>query len=90
MIYFILWVVFLLTVLLAVPVAAFVEKRRLQAANPTVPTDPDAEAEAWSDDDPGEADPFADAQPVPNGAEEAVEFGEVEGDDEFAEFDEIS
>ena len=90
MIYFILWVVFLLTVLLAVPVAAVVEKRRLQAANPTVPTDPDAEAEAWSDDDAGEADPFADAQPAPDGAEEPVEFGEVEGDDEFAEFDEIS
>ena len=53
-------------------------------------TKADAESEAWSDDDPGEADPFSDAQPVPDGAEEPVEFGEVEGDDEFAEFDEIS
>ena len=99
MIYFILWVVFLLTVLLAVPVAAFLEKRQYRAANPSEAIDPIADragtdGEDWSDEQPADHDSPAEVDPLSGGGaanevEEAVEFGEVDGGDEFAAFDDI-
>ena len=87
MLYFVLWVIFLLIVLLAVPVVAQVEKRRYRAAHPKVAGNAEV-AEQWSDDEDPDAD-FGGEADVIEESEEAVEFGEVDGDDEFADFDEI-
>ena len=99
MIYFILWVAFLLTVLLAVPIAAFLEKRQYRAANPVEATDPivaqaGTNGEEWSEEQPADAESPGEVDPLLGGAsanavEEAVEFGEVDGGDEFAAFDDI-
>ena len=83
MLYFIAWVVFLLVVVLAVPIAAFLEKRRYAAANPRSEIEDDqASFEEAESADPGEPDDGF-------GGEEVVEFGEVEatGGDDFSAFD---
>ncbi len=80
MIYFSLWVVFLLTVLLAVPVAAFLEKRKYRVANPKP---------AQASEEPSEGD--ADLEPMDDDAkmDEVAEFSEVNGGDDFSSFDDI-
>jgi hypothetical protein len=81
MMYFILWVVFLLTVILAVPIVSFVENRKRQAAlGPRVKEseeelEADGESEAF-EEEPGEA------------TFEAVEETPLGGDD-FSAFEEI-
>lgn len=96
MIYFFLWVAFLLTVLLAVPIASYLEKRKYRAANSSLMTEQAGESgEEWSEEASGEADPMGDGDPLSSAdsgasqVEEAVEFGEVDGGDDFAAFDDI-
>lgn len=81
MIYFFFWVVFLLVVLLAVPIAAFLEKRKYRAEHPEqfvqeepVGEEAGEEVVGGFEDSPGEAQP---------------EFAEVEGGDDFSGFDDI-
>jgi len=99
MFYFSLWVVFLLTVLLAVPIAAFLEKLQYRRANPAEATDPtadqaEANGEEQSEEQPADAESAAQVDPFSGGGaanevDEAVEFGEVDGGDEFAAFDDL-
>ncbi|KAA1257818.1 hypothetical protein LF1_03080 [Rubripirellula obstinata] len=93
MLYFIGWVIFLLVVALAIPVASYLEKRKYAAANPPAATaddqavfDEDAAAEGMeSEDGFGQ-----DASDEFGAGEDEVEFGEVEatGGDDFSAFDE--
>ncbi len=82
MIYFILWVLFLLTVLLAVPIAALIEKRKYQAH---VASEAKQEP-AWSEEDVQVDD---ESTAAGASAAEAVEFSEVDGGEDFSAFDEI-
>lgn len=92
MLYFIAWVLFLLVVALAIPVASFLEKRKYAAANPQPAVEEDQvafdeEAPVESDDS---GDGFGEDPAADFGGDEAVEFGEVEatGGDDFSAFDE--
>ena len=81
MMYFLLWVVFLLTVILAVPIVSFVENRKRQAAlGPRVKEskeEPEAENDSGAvEEESGEA------------TFEAVEETPLGGDD-FSAFEEI-
>ena len=87
MLFFVLWVIFLVAVLLAVPVAAQLEKRRYRAAHPEVVTDAES-AEAWSEVEASEDDPVVESDSSEE-SDEPVEFGEVDGGDDFSAFDEI-
>lgn len=81
MMYFIPWVIFLLVVILAVPVAAHLEKRKRQAA--LGPIDDEIEEEAAES---------AAAEEAAEESAEAVEFEADEvaaGDDDLAEFEEV-
>lgn len=55
MLYFILWVVFLLTIVLAVPIASFFEKRRNRSSEPELEAFDDDEfsGDDYSGDEPG-------------------------------------
>jgi len=83
MLYFVFWVVFLLAVLLAVPVAALIEKRRFRIDNPSEFADEEPSSDEDQGEDAGEA---TDLEPP---AEKVAEFAEVEGTEDFPEFDEI-
>jgi len=83
MLYFTLWAIFLLVVLLAVPTAALIEKRRYRIDNPSE----NAEVEEPSDEDGSEEVGEAGDLELP--LEEVAEFAEIEGGDDFPEFDEI-
>jgi hypothetical protein len=84
--YFIPWVIFLLVVILSVPVAAWLEKRKLQADSGL------EEDEVASFDDAGEAghDDVVTEEPAePEPAfDQGVEFG-AGGEDDFSAFEEI-
>ncbi len=83
MMYFIPWVIFLLVVILAVPVTAFLEKRKRQAALGPMDDEVDEESAEESEAEEGEAT---------EEAAEAVEFEATEvapGDDDLAEFEEV-
>jgi hypothetical protein len=90
MLYFIGWVLFLLVVALAIPVASFLEKRKYAAANPQVAAVEDEASfdENAESDDP--VDEFGQESSDEFGGGEEVEFGEVEatGGDDFSAFDE--
>lgn len=77
MIYFSLWVAFLLAVLLAVPTAVFLEKRKYRAEHPAEFVEEEPAVEEGGDE--------IDDMPV----EDEPEFAEVEGGDDFSAFDEI-
>jgi len=83
MLYFTLWVIFLLVVLLAVPIAALIEKRRYRIDNPSEST----EVEEPSDQDGSEE--VGEDGDLKSPVAEVAEFAEVEGGDDFPEFDEI-
>ena len=83
MMYFIPWVIFLLVVILAVPVAAHLEKRKRQAALGPLNEEIEEEAAEASAAEEGE---FTEE------SAEAVEFEADEvapGDDDLAEFEEL-
>ncbi len=85
MMYFIPWVVFLLVVILSVPIVAWLEKRKMQAAYGL----PDNHVDSLDDvenesDEAVESEEIAEAEPE----EEVVDFGAA-GDD-FSEFEEIT
>ena len=86
MLYFIPWVVFLLIVVLAVPVASYLEKRKYAAAHPTPTPESDEHSEAV-DEAEMPVEEFADDG---FGGEGGAEFAEVEtpGGDDFSAFDE--
>lgn len=91
MIYFILWVVFLVIVLAAIPLALLWEKRQRGASAPTAAepaaadaVDDDPLAEAASDEDPVAFETAPEAAAVGE-----PEFAELEGADDFGEFDDL-
>ncbi len=79
MMYFILWVLFLLTVILSVPIVSFLEKRKYQAARGPRSEEPE---------DVAEGDEEAVEEEAGEATFEAVEEAPM-GGDEFAEFEEI-
>lgn len=84
MLYFIPWALFLMLVILAVPIASFLEKRKHQSSTP--------EPESFGDDDAAESrEPVADADESFAGSveEEPVEVQfDAPGGDDFSAFDE--
>jgi len=91
MLYFIPWVVFLLVVILAVPVTAWLEKRKLQQASGPAKseTEEDFEPTAEGETESGEA---VAAEETDEGFGESEgadgEIPEPEGGDDFSAFDE--
>lgn len=86
MLYFIPWVVFLSAVILAVPIAAWLEKRKYRAAFPE--TEPD---EALAEDDYPAEEPIemSESADMMEQAEQPMEPEfEVPGGDDFSAFDE--
>ena len=80
MMYFILWVVFLAVVILSVPIASWLDSRKLRAEYDAPDDLLDGEAEVSDLEMEEEPEPVA-----------AVEEGEIEiaAGDDFAEFEEI-
>lgn len=80
MIFFIPWVVFLLTVILAVPIASMMEKRGMQAAY-----DGGYDAEAGYDEAGGLSDGDEELEPLDDGAgmEEGTIEPQQDADDPF-------
>ncbi len=78
MIYFVLWVIFLLIVLLAVPVAALLENRKFRVPKSKRPND--------ADEPTDKAEPLA----AKAQTQEEAEFSAVDGGEDFPAFDDLN
>jgi flagellar biosynthesis/type III secretory pathway M-ring protein FliF/YscJ len=80
-VYFFLWVVFIVAVIAAVPIANALEKKRRREAMPQQPTEEPAE-------EPVETAEFEQTESEGFGDELPEETAEVTGGDDFSAFDE--